>query len=76
MPVDISDLPSMHGFVKFPDGFPAARIRLTWRDYEPRAKGFERVTDMRAAEYTPPSGDGAELGGGDREGAQPDIAPK
>ena len=76
MPVDISDLPSMHGFVKFPDGFPAARIRLTWKDYEPRAKGFERVTDMRAAEYTPPSGDIAELGGGDREGAQPDIAPK
>ena len=76
MPVDISDLPSMHGFVKFPDGFPAARIRLTWKDYEPRAKGFERVTDMRAAEYTPPSGDGAELGGWDREGAQPDIAPK
>lgn len=76
MPVDISDLPSMHGFVKFPDGFPAARIRLTWKDYEPRAKGFERVNDMRAAEYTPPYGDGAELGGGDREGAQPDIAPK
>ena len=76
MPVDISDLPSMHGFVKFPDGFPAARIRLTWKDYEPRAKGFERVTDMRAAEYTPPSGDGAELGGGDREGAEPDLAPK
>jgi type IV conjugative transfer system coupling protein TraD len=76
MPVDISDLPSMHGFVKFPDGFPAARIRLTWKDYEPRAKGFERVTDMRAAEYTPSSGDGAEMVGGDREGAQPDIAPK
>lgn len=76
MPVDISDLPSMHGFVKFPDGFPAARIRLTWKDYEPRAKGFERVTDMRAAEYIPPSGDGAEIVSGDREGAQPDIAPK
>ncbi|AOG02676.1 type IV secretory system Conjugative DNA transfer family protein (plasmid) [Blastomonas sp. RAC04] len=75
MPVDISDLPSMHGFVKFPDGFPAARIRLTWKDYEPRAKGFERVTDMRAAEYTPPSGDIAEMGGGDREGAEPDIVP-
>ncbi len=75
MPVDISDLPSMHGFVKFPDGFPAARIRLTWKDYEPRAKGFERVTDMRAAEYTPPSGDIAEMGGADREGAEPGIVP-
>ncbi|MBN4683530.1 type IV secretion system DNA-binding domain-containing protein, partial [Pandoraea nosoerga] len=27
---DITNLPSMHGFVKFPDGFPAARILLEW----------------------------------------------
>ena len=28
IPDDITNLPSMHGFVKFPDGFPAARIKL------------------------------------------------
>lgn len=35
---DITNLPSMHGFVKFPDGF-AARIQLQWKDYprSPRA---------------------------------------
>ena len=37
---DITNLPSMHGFVKFPDGFPAARIQLTWRDYPQVADGF------------------------------------
>lgn len=76
MPVDISNLPSMHGFVKFPDGFPAARIKLTWKDYPSRAPGFERVTDMRAAEYTPTDKEIAEMGGGDREGELPSNQPK
>ena len=37
---DITNLPSMYGFVKFPDGFPAARIKLVWRDYPSIAEGF------------------------------------
>ena len=53
MPDDIKDMPALHGFVKFPDGFPAARIKLTYRDYPAVADGFERVTHMRASEYTP-----------------------
>ena len=44
---DITNLPSMHGFVKFPDGFPAARIKLEWRDYPAVAKGFEVSHDSR-----------------------------
>ena len=40
IPDDIVNLPSMHGFVKFPDGFPAARILLQWRDYPELAQGF------------------------------------
>uniref|UniRef100_UPI0028BE1D35 type IV secretion system DNA-binding domain-containing protein n=1 Tax=Sphingobium sp. TaxID=1912891 RepID=UPI0028BE1D35 len=39
---DITNLPSMHGFVKFPDGFPAARILLQWKDYPQVAQGFVR----------------------------------
>ncbi|MGB3796110.1 MAG: type IV secretion system DNA-binding domain-containing protein, partial [Alteraurantiacibacter sp.] len=54
MPDDIKELPSLHGYVKFPEGFPAARIRLTWRDYPQVAEGFVRVREMRAAEFTPP----------------------
>ncbi|PKP94693.1 MAG: conjugal transfer protein TraD [Alphaproteobacteria bacterium HGW-Alphaproteobacteria-16] len=40
LPDDITNLPSMTGYVKFPDGFPAARIELQWRDYPAVAEGF------------------------------------
>ena len=40
IPDDITNLPSMHGFVKFPDGFPAARILLEWKNYPIVAPGF------------------------------------
>jgi hypothetical protein len=80
MPVDISNLPSMHGFVKFPDGFPAARILLKWKDYPARANGFERVDDMRAEDYAPSAEEIAEMGGDDREGGREDdqlsVAPE
>lgn len=75
MPDDITNLPSLHGFVKFPDGFPAARIKLTWKNYPARAEGFLRVTSMRAAEFTPPEDDGAEMGEGGREGDAPENEP-
>jgi type IV conjugative transfer system coupling protein TraD len=42
IPDDITNLPALHGFVKFPDGFPAARILLQWRDYPDVAEGFIR----------------------------------
>ncbi|WP_010339737.1 type IV secretion system DNA-binding domain-containing protein [Sphingobium yanoikuyae] len=44
---DITNLPSMHGFVKFPDGFPAARIKLVWKDYPQVADGFLPRPDMK-----------------------------
>ncbi|AXB80235.1 type IV secretion system DNA-binding domain-containing protein [Novosphingobium sp. P6W] len=56
MPDDIKELPSLHGYIKFPDGFPAAKVRLAWRDYPQVAHGFHRVTTMRAARYVPVSG--------------------
>jgi type IV conjugative transfer system coupling protein TraD len=43
---DITNLPSMHGFVKFPDGFPAARILLEWKDYPQIAQGFVLRPDV------------------------------
>lgn len=44
---DITNLPSLHGFVKFPDGFPAARILLEWKDYPTIARGFDLRPDVR-----------------------------
>lgn len=75
MPDDIGNLPSMHGFIKFPDGFPAARIRLSWKDYPVCAEGFQRVTDMRAAEYIPSTEETAEMGVEGREGDGPLFQP-
>lgn len=49
LPDDIMNLPAMHGFVKFPDGFPAARICLDWRDYPESAPGFVPRPDVRPA---------------------------
>jgi type IV conjugative transfer system coupling protein TraD len=40
IPDDITNLPSLHGFIKFPDGFPAARVKIEWRDYKQVALGF------------------------------------
>ena len=45
IPDDITNLPALHGFVKFPDGFPAARVVLQFKDYPQVALGFEPRTD-------------------------------
>ncbi|WP_176599269.1 MULTISPECIES: type IV secretion system DNA-binding domain-containing protein [Sphingobium] len=42
LPDDITNLPALHGFVKFPEGFPAARILLQWKAYPKVAEGFLR----------------------------------
>ena len=61
----------MHGFVKFPDGFPAAPILLEWKDYPQVAEGFiprpnlQPVRSRRGEEVF--GGDGGEAGG--RDGA-------
>ncbi|SEK02235.1 type IV conjugative transfer system coupling protein TraD [Sphingobium sp. AP50] len=44
---DITNLPSLHAFVKFPDGFPAARLVLQYRDYPSVAQGFVRRENIR-----------------------------
>jgi type IV conjugative transfer system coupling protein TraD len=44
---DITNLPAMHGFVKFPDGFPAARILLEWKNYPQIAPGFVLRPDIQ-----------------------------
>ena len=59
IPDDIMNLPSMHGFVKFADGFPAARIRLEWQHYAKVAEGF-----MRRPPSKPDDPDGKGRGGG------------
>lgn len=67
IPDDITNLPSLHGFVKFPDGFPAARIRLEWRDYPKVAEGFltrPNLKPVRSKRAEEAFGDGAQDGAG------------
>jgi type IV conjugative transfer system coupling protein TraD len=73
---DIRELPAMDGYVKFPDGFPAARITLAWKDYPERAKGFVRVTDMQAAPYCPTDEEAAAILMHPEDESGPDNSPK
>ncbi|WP_184092046.1 type IV secretion system DNA-binding domain-containing protein, partial [Sphingomonas xinjiangensis] len=71
IPDDISNLPSMHGFVKFPDGFPAARIQLQWEHYPTVAEGFvKRPPAPPAQELRGRSGSASDREeGGGRDGS-------
>ncbi len=51
IPSDMRDLPDLHGVVKLAAGFPAARIKLVWRDYTKRAEPYERIEEMRAGSW-------------------------
>lgn len=53
IPDDIMNLPSLYGFLKFPDGFPATRIRLAWRDYPVVAAPWRRRATLTAAPFVP-----------------------
>lgn len=84
IPDDIMNLPSLHGFVKFPDGFPAARIRLEWEHYPTVAEGFiprkpgkpdEPSAGVRGGGGKPKGG-GDDVGRGEAPGLDEDeVAP-
>lgn len=40
LPDQFMNLPSLNGYIKFPDGFPAAPVKLVPRTWEHRADGF------------------------------------
>lgn len=63
IPIDLSLMQSLHGFVRFPDGFPATRIKLTYQDYEQVAPGFDRVLQERATRFRPSEKQIAEMRG-------------
>ena len=66
---DIMNLPSLHGFVKFPDGFPAARVRLEWEHYPTVAEGFIRRKPGKPDE----PGTGVRGRGGKPQGGGDDV---
>ena len=74
IPDDIMNLPSLHGFVKFPDGFPAARVRLEWEHYPTVAEGFiRRKPDKPDAPDKPVRGGSGKPQGGDVDVGRGDL---
>ncbi|WP_375383390.1 type IV secretion system DNA-binding domain-containing protein [uncultured Sphingomonas sp.] len=67
---DITNLPKLHGFVKFPEGFPAAPIRLEWQRYPKVAEGFVRRPPVEPkADSAPVRGGGGSAKKGEGEDA-------
>jgi hypothetical protein len=46
LPDDISKLPDLSGWLVFPQGFPAAKIKLTIRNWPKKAHGFIQRPDL------------------------------
>ncbi|MFN3458531.1 MAG: type IV secretion system DNA-binding domain-containing protein, partial [Novosphingobium sp.] len=76
IPADIMNLPSLYGILKFPDGFPATRIRLEWRHYPEVAAPYRRRTTLTPVAWVPPAGpqSAAEGEGGAENVARADPA--
>lgn len=51
LPDDLMGLPSLTGYVKFAEGFPAARINYLYRDWPIIQAGFDRRTNIRPVEF-------------------------
>src|SRR3546814_9768565 len=50
LPDDITNPPALHGYVKYPDGFPAGRIKLEWKRYPVVAEGFMPRSEEHTSE--------------------------
>jgi type IV conjugative transfer system coupling protein TraD len=62
LPDEITDLPALHGIIKFPEGFPAARVELKIVDYPTVARGFVQRAVERSDEWTAPAPPPAAIG--------------
>jgi type IV conjugative transfer system coupling protein TraD len=65
LPDDIMNFPSLHGIIKFPEGFPAARIQLVWKGYPEIAPPFDEKRHLTQTVYRPPVPDDEEETDGD-----------
>ncbi|NBW75861.1 MAG: conjugal transfer protein TraD [Sphingomonadaceae bacterium] len=77
IPDDIMKLPNLHGFVVFPQGFDAARIKLTYIHYPVIAPGYDLRENVEPLGYVDVDGDARKDGeaGGREAGAAPENAP-
>ena len=67
LPDDIMKLPSLRGFLVFPEGFDAARIKLTYKDFPKVAEGYVLRAHVEPIEFARDADDDAEGEAGGRE---------
>ena len=77
IPDDIMKLPNLHGFVVFPQGFDAARIKLSYVHYPVIAQGYELRENVEPLGYIKPDDEDAkdEAAGGREGNAAPENVP-
>ena len=59
LPIDIMRMPSLRGFLVFPEGFDAARVKLTYKDYPAVAPGYVLRRNVEPIEYVEAPGHAA-----------------
>lgn len=76
LPDDIMNLENLHGYLKFPSGFPAAAVRLEYVDYPRIADGFVPRVISLPPEISPPAkGPAAAAEDGSSAGKKGEGAP-
>lgn len=73
LPDDIMNFPSMYGVIKFPEGFPAARIKLTYRPFDVIALPFDEKKALTQTVYRAPANDTEDEADGDSGREQSDA---
>ena len=76
LPDDIMNFPSLYGIIKFPEGFPAARIHLEWRAYPVIAEPYAEKKEIRFADFKPANDDGGASDSGHENAAPPRPAER
>lgn len=79
LPDEFMELPSLSGFIKFPDGFPAAPVTLVPRDWPRLAEGFiarelparSRAAHRSDSDCADTRGDAEHHAGSEDEGGEP-----
>lgn len=84
IPDDIMKLPSLHGFLVYPEGFDAAHIKLTYKDYPAVAPAYVLRENVEPLEFAPllskadpaDSTDGEDEAAGRVQKPEPEIEPQ
>ncbi|MGC1470113.1 MAG: type IV secretion system DNA-binding domain-containing protein [Sphingorhabdus sp.] len=73
IPDDIMKLPSLRGFLVFPEGFDAARVQLHYKDYPVVAEAYQPRTNVEPLTFIADEEEGTTEAGGREGSATPEV---